>query len=142
MLDTHDTESVEEDEMISSIDSVIDRTSNEVAIELFQIVRVTSSHVKEKPCEKEMNLFSECLTQGNKCDEFEDSYFKCIESMHQNLLFSKPFYSTSISFHKHRQISQTHSILLRILVFVDMEPTASKEEGKENDNQYFQFFCF
>lgn len=35
MLDTHDTESVEEDEMISSIDSVIDRTSNEVAIELF-----------------------------------------------------------------------------------------------------------
>ena len=34
MLDTH-TESVEEDEMISSIDSVIDRTSNEVAIELF-----------------------------------------------------------------------------------------------------------
>ncbi|KAK8798990.1 hypothetical protein WA171_005742 [Blastocystis sp. BT1] len=72
MLDTHDTESVEEDEMISSIDSVIDRTSNEVAID----------HVKEKPCEKEMNLFSECLTQGNKCDEFEDSYFKCIESMH------------------------------------------------------------
>ena len=35
MLDTHDTESVEEDEMKSSIDSVIDRTSNEVAIELF-----------------------------------------------------------------------------------------------------------
>jgi len=35
MLDTHDTESVEGDEMISSIDSVIDRTSNEVAIELF-----------------------------------------------------------------------------------------------------------
>ena len=82
MLDKHDTESGEEDELISSIDSVIDRTSKEIAIELFLNVVMTHSYVKEKPCEKEYHLFSECLTQGNKCDEFEDSYFKCIESMH------------------------------------------------------------
>ncbi len=82
MLDTHDTESVEEDEMISSLDSAIDVTNKAVAIELFLSVLIIYSHVKEKPCEKEMNLFSECLTKGDKCDEFEDSYFKCIETIH------------------------------------------------------------
>ena len=38
------------------------------------------SHLKERPCEVEMNLFSECLTKGEACSELEEKYFKCVES--------------------------------------------------------------
>ena len=35
----------------------------------------------EKPCDEEMKLFSECLVNGNACEEFEEKYFKCMETV-------------------------------------------------------------
>ena len=37
-------------------------------------------HLKKRPCEEEMSLFSECLTKGEACSEFEEKYFECVQS--------------------------------------------------------------
>lgn len=38
-------------------------------------------HVRDKPCQSEMELFSNCLRDGEDCNAFEESYFKCIDEL-------------------------------------------------------------
>ncbi|KAK8798352.1 hypothetical protein WA588_003434 [Blastocystis sp. NMH] len=71
MLDKHDNESIKEAEELVSLDESIEEAEKDLVVK----------SVKSKPCEQEMTLFSECLTNGKECEEFESSYFKCIESM-------------------------------------------------------------
>ena len=46
----------------------------------FIIIIVEYSQIKEKPCEEEMQLFSDCLVKGENCEEFEEKYFKCMQA--------------------------------------------------------------
>lgn len=40
---------------------------------------VNGRQVKERPCDEEMHLFSDCLVKGEECKEFEERYFACME---------------------------------------------------------------
>ena len=76
----NDLENETETEMMEEVNNAIEEVESTLFLQQIIAVQLTNSDEKEKPCEEEMQLFSECLVNGENCEEFEEKYFKCMDS--------------------------------------------------------------
>ena len=75
----NDEEMEEENKTITEAQEAVKEAHEALFVELSLPRILTSRQVKEKPCDEEMRLFSDCLVKGENCSEFEERYFACME---------------------------------------------------------------
>ena len=81
LIEENDRRITEEEQELSSVEKTAEEIEHSLIIEYWITLIVISRHVREKPCQSEMELFSKCLRDGEDCNAFEESYFKCIDEL-------------------------------------------------------------
>ena len=81
MIEKNDRRVTEEEQELSTVEKTAEEIEQSLIIEYWTELIVISRHVREKPCQSEMELFSNCLRDGEDCNAFEESYFTCIDEL-------------------------------------------------------------